>query len=60
MSGTTTSSATTASPSSPLGTALSEKGISVVALLTAIGTAVAIFAVQLGAFELLRNKFARI
>jgi hypothetical protein len=34
--------------------------ISFVALLTAIGSAAAIFAVQLGAFELLRQKLPRI
>jgi hypothetical protein len=35
-------------------------GISFVALLTAIGTASAIFAVQVGAFEILRQKLPRI
>jgi hypothetical protein len=45
---------------SPVGAALSQKGISVVALLTALGSAVVIFAIQLGAFEILRSKCARI
>jgi len=42
------------------GSAQAQKGISVVALLTAIGSAVAIFAIQLGVFEILRNRISRI
>lgn len=42
------------------GSALSQNGISVVALLTAIGSALAIFSIQLGVFEILRNRIGRI
>jgi hypothetical protein len=45
---------------STTGSAQSQRGISAVALLTAIGSAVAIFAIQLGVFEIIRNRTARI
>jgi len=40
--------------------AQAQANISFVALLTAIGSAAAIFAIQIGAFELLRQKLPRI
>lgn len=57
---TTTSAAAQATTSDVTGTAQTEEGLTLIALITAIASSLAIFGVQVFAFILLRNKLARI
>jgi hypothetical protein len=63
-SSTATASATLSAPaptiSAVFGSGQADVGIGVIGLLTAIGTSSAVFAVQMGLFEFLRNRLARI
>lgn len=60
MSSTTSAALPTDTNSDGTGTAQASTGISLVAFLTALATSLVIFAVQIIAFLLLRNKLARI
>jgi hypothetical protein len=55
-----TSAMATQTATDPVGSAQQTQGTTAIALFTAIGTAFAIFAAQMGIFELLRNRMTRI
>jgi len=60
MSATTSSGPLPTQTDDVTGSAQSSNGISLVAFLTALATSLVVFAVQMIAFLLLRNKLARI